>query len=49
MPKVVGIIGEYNPFHNGHAYHLAKTKRETKADYAIVVYLVILFSAEMFL
>jgi len=37
MPKVVGIIGEYNPFHNGHAYHLAKTKRETKADYAIVV------------
>ena len=24
--KVIGIIGEYNPFHNGHLYHLKKIK-----------------------
>nr|MBP7025274.1 nucleotidyltransferase family protein [Clostridia bacterium] len=22
MGKVLGIVGEYNPFHNGHLYHL---------------------------
>ena len=35
--KVLGIIAEYNPFHNGHAYHLEKSKQETKADYVIAV------------
>lgn len=35
--KVAGIIAEYNPFHNGHAYHIAETKRITGADYIIVV------------
>ena len=24
--KVIGIIAEYNPFHNGHLYHLNKVK-----------------------
>jgi predicted nucleotidyltransferase len=24
--KIAGIIAEYNPFHNGHAYHIIKTK-----------------------
>ncbi len=24
--KIIGIICEYNPFHNGHIYHLKKTK-----------------------
>ena len=24
--KSVGIICEYNPFHNGHLYHLQKVK-----------------------
>ena len=24
--NVVGIICEYNPFHNGHKYHLEKIK-----------------------
>ena len=24
--KTVGIIAEYNPFHNGHAYQIAKAK-----------------------
>jgi len=25
--NAVGIIAEYNPFHNGHAYHIAETRR----------------------
>lgn len=35
--KTVGIIAEYNPFHNGHAYQIAAAKRMTGADYCIVV------------
>lgn len=35
--KVSGIIAEYNPFHNGHAYHLAQTRRSLESDYIIVV------------
>lgn len=35
--RVVGIIAEYNPFHKGHAYHIAKAKEITGADYAVVV------------
>jgi predicted nucleotidyltransferase len=34
--KVSGIIAEYNPFHNGHAYQLEKAKKETGADYLII-------------
>ena len=37
MTNVVGIIAEYNPFHNGHAYHLEKSKELAKADYVIAV------------
>ena len=37
MPNVVAIIGEYNPFHNGHAYHIQKTKEITDADYVIAI------------
>lgn len=35
--KVTGIIAEYNPFHNGHAYHLAQTRKQLGSDYIIVV------------
>jgi len=35
--KILGIITEYNPFHNGHLYHLLKAKEITKADYVIAV------------
>lgn len=35
--KIVGLITEYNPFHNGHLYHIKKAKEITGADYAIVV------------
>lgn len=35
--KTVGIITEYNPFHNGHLYHIEEAKRITGADYVIAV------------
>lgn len=35
--KTVGIIAEYNPFHNGHAYHIQKAKELTGANYCVVV------------
>ena len=35
--KIVGLITEYNPFHNGHLYHLQKTKEITGADAVIAV------------
>ena len=34
---VLGIISEYNPFHNGHLYHLLKSKEAVKADSVIAV------------
>ena len=34
---VNGIIAEYNPFHNGHAYQISRSAEETGADYTIVV------------
>jgi predicted nucleotidyltransferase len=35
--QILGLITEYNPFHNGHAYHIQKAKEITNADYVIVV------------
>lgn len=35
--RIVGLIAEYNPFHNGHKYHIEKAKEITDADMAIVV------------
>lgn len=35
--KIVGLIAEYNPFHNGHLYHIQKAKELTGADLAVVV------------
>ena len=32
-----GIIAEYNPFHNGHQFHIEETRRETGADFVIAV------------
>lgn len=34
--KVLGIIAEYNPFHNGHAYMLNTCKKASGADYVVV-------------
>lgn len=35
--KAVGLITEYNPFHNGHLYHLNKAMELTGADVSIAV------------
>lgn len=35
--KVLGIVVEYNPFHNGHIYHIQKAKQIVKPDYTIAV------------
>ncbi|MBQ7717716.1 MAG: nucleotidyltransferase family protein [Clostridia bacterium] len=35
--KVCGIIAEYNPFHNGHKYHIEKSREITGADCIAVV------------
>ena len=34
---VLGLIAEYNPFHNGHMYHLLRSKKITGADYTVAV------------
>lgn len=35
--KVTGIIAEYNPFHNGHAYHLERSRQMTGADCIVCI------------
>lgn len=37
MSKVLGIVAEYNPFHNGHYYHLQKSKQDTNSNYTIAI------------
>lgn len=37
MSNVLGIVTEYNPFHNGHLHHLIESKRITNSDYSIAV------------
>jgi len=36
-PQIAGMITEYNPFHLGHQYHIAETKRSLKADAVVCV------------
>ena len=33
--KIASVICEYNPFHRGHAYHLAETRARTGCDYIV--------------
>lgn len=35
--NVTGIITEYNPFHNGHKFHLEESKKQTKSDGTICI------------
>ena len=35
--QALGLVVEYNPFHNGHAYHVLQSKKETGADVVIAV------------
>ena len=35
--RVVGIVAEYNPLHNGHIYHIEQARKKARADYCVVV------------
>ena len=35
--KTIGVIAEFNPFHNGHAWFLSEARRRAEADRVIVV------------
>jgi len=35
--KIVGLITEYNPFHNGHLHHINMAKKITNADFVVVI------------
>ena len=37
MSKVLGIIAEYNPFHNGHLFHLNESKKLTGSSYTVAI------------
>lgn len=32
---IAGVVAEYNPFHNGHLYHLQQTRLRTGCDYVV--------------
>lgn len=35
--RISSIISEYNPFHEGHKYHMENAKKITNSDYTIVI------------
>lgn len=35
--NVTGIVAEYNPFHNGHAYQIRESRKLTDCDYCVAV------------
>lgn len=37
MDGILGIVSEYNPFHNGHVHHLQISKQLTKTDFTVAV------------
>lgn len=37
MDNILGLITEYNPFHNGHLYHLTKSKKLADSDFSIAI------------
>ncbi len=37
MNGILGIVSEYNPFHNGHKLHIEESKKLTGCDYVISV------------
>ena len=34
--RVVGIIAEYNPLHNGHIYHMEESKKQAGSEFCVV-------------
>lgn len=37
ITNILGIVAEYNPFHNGHIYQLQRAKQQAQADVTVVV------------
>lgn len=37
MDKVLAIVAEYNPFHNGHLYQLMQAKKSSGCDFSIAI------------
>ena len=35
--NILGLVVEYNPFHNGHLYHLLKSKEITNATHTVAI------------
>ena len=35
--KIAAIVAEYNPFHNGHVYHIQQTKQQLGVDCVVAV------------
>lgn len=35
--NILGIIAEYNPFHNGHLYHLQQCRKQAEADFVVAI------------
>ena len=36
---ICGVVAEYNPFHNGHVYHLEQTRAKVGGDCGVVAVL----------
>lgn len=34
--KMIGIVAEYNPFHNGHGHHIVKSRESAGGDSAVI-------------
>ena len=34
--RILGIVAEYDPFHRGHAWHLAEARRQVQPDWTLV-------------
>lgn len=34
--RVVGIVAEYNPLHNGHIYHMEESKKQAGSEFCVV-------------
>ncbi len=37
MDGILGIVSEYNPFHNGHLRHLQQSKELTNTTFSVAV------------
>ncbi len=35
--RVASVIAEFNPFHNGHEYHVTQSRRALGADYVVII------------